>query len=167
MMRGSVSLQRNESRWAFLGVGLNYCSELVGGDEPLTIRWSGRLFENETHYKLGNARETLQECSLVFEGSVYRMNLSFLAGYELEYQLDLSGKVVFKTRTAEISTLIEVPGNKRLLSIDGMSFEHKDYQSKMHFECPRRAFFSSCFCCQFTLQSSASESEWLTSCQTF
>ena len=83
--------------------------------------------------------------SLVFEGSVYRMNLSFLAGYELEYQLDLSGKVVFKTKTAEISTLIEVPGNKRLLSIDGMSFEHKDYQSKMHFECPRERFSQAAF----------------------
>ena len=144
-MRGSVALQKNDSVWALLGVIQKYRAEIVRGDERFTIRWTQKFGSKNTHYELLSSGELLQRHTLLFDGAVYRMDLSFRGTQFLEYQLDTSGRGLFRTSEGEISTAIKVPGNKRRYLIGEMRFGHADYQSSMGFECPPDQFHQAAF----------------------
>jgi hypothetical protein len=136
----SIGLQRNVSKWAFLGLGLKYSADVMREDERFTINWSQAIFGQNIHYTLLDSKRIHQEFDLIAAGSICRMNLSFGEEQFLLYEVDFFGRAVFKTRNAVISTIIEVPGNKRSFTIDGMRFDHYDYQSRMRFECSPSRF---------------------------
>jgi hypothetical protein len=136
----SVGLQRNESKWAFLGIDLKYSAEVMRGEQRFTIHWSQAIFGRNIHYTLLDSKRIHQQCDLIDSGSICRMDLSFGEEQFLRYEVDFFGRAVFKTRDAVISTIIEVPGNRRSFTIDGMRFEHYDYQSSMRFECSPNRF---------------------------
>ncbi|MGJ8725638.1 MAG: hypothetical protein ACSHYB_13850 [Roseibacillus sp.] len=134
-MRGSVGLRKNDSIWALLGIARKYRAEVVSDDGWFAIRWSQKFANLSNHYELWGGDGILQRCALLFDGSMYRMDLSLQGDRLLEYQVDTSGNALFRTPDVEISTAIKVSGNKRSYSIDEMRFDHADYQSCMRFEC--------------------------------
>lgn len=140
-MRGAVTAMAPESvLQRMVGVGATVCEVVVDEVKVCQLRCTQRGFKGRFDFQLiDDTGQVVDERSLQFRAGKASMDLG-LPSHPLKYEIGVADKRFFVTREEKIPTFYKIKGNTQSLTVDGMKFEHHDYQSVLHFQCPKERF---------------------------
>lgn len=142
MVNGTVGMMMNQPSWGVIKARRLLANVEVSGMLVNQLEFCSSAFGKVLSYRLlgQNGREV---DVWKFKGYWGRktLDLNGVRGNrseKLEYNVGLFGGTSFRTNEGRKPIYMTLTDHSRGFELDGMFFKHVDFQSKIHFHCPKR-----------------------------
>ncbi|GAA5496919.1 hypothetical protein Rhal01_03107 [Rubritalea halochordaticola] len=139
MIKGTVTVLESLSKWYVFGVGDQAAEVCIAGEERyrLVYRYNMEGFMSCPEFVLCDL-DGSQLRRWRFQIGMLRthLDLSEESDFPMSYVVGMFGRRYFKTKEGKIPSYFQIKEQSRTFELDGMHFEHRDYQSKISFRCP-------------------------------
>lgn len=136
MIKGTVSVMSSGDGALGLRFGDLVSIVCVGGKECYTLSYFWGMLMNSPRYTLRDL-EGGEIRSWIFKQRMLKMEMDvgLEPDFPMQYLVSLTGGRYFVTPTEKIPTYFKVAETSQSIEVDGMYFEHRDYQDKISFHC--------------------------------
>jgi hypothetical protein len=112
------------------------------GQETFHLRFTCKATPWDARFDLCNLKgNIIQTWPFKFSFKKTSLDLDDRNGRLLRYENRLFGGTYFITESEEKRTFMDQKGPSRSLSLDGMKFQHHDFQTHMNFTCPEHLLY--------------------------
>ena len=137
MIKGTIALYERATEWHPTNTGFSMTSLVtIGGKETYRLLYTPQWRTKSVKYQLNDmSGKLVNEWSQKQRWLGARMDLSINPDYPLEYIIGWTGGCSFVTPTKKFRPYFTILDRSKTAEIDGISFEHHDFESEMNFEC--------------------------------